>query len=126
MNEPPPAAITTTLATNCSPGVGDELEAAVVHALQGIDPLLQMEGGIERLDLRHQGVGQPLAGDDRQSRNVVDRLFGIQLGALAAGLVQDVDDVGLDVDQAQLEHGKQPDRPRADDDGIRLDDRRAR
>ena len=34
-------------------GVSDEAEAAVVHALQGIDPLAQMEGGVERLDLRH-------------------------------------------------------------------------
>ena len=58
-----------------------------------VDALAEMEGRAERLDLLQQPVGQLLAGDDRQRRNVVDRLLGIELGALAAGLVEDVDHV---------------------------------
>ena len=76
--------------------------------------------GVERLDLLHQPVGQLLAGDDGQRRNVVDRLFRIEFGALAADLVEDVDEMALDVEQAQLEHGEQPARARPDDDDIGL------
>ena len=53
--------------------------------------------------------------------NVVDRLLRIKLGALAADLVEDVDEVRLHVEQAQLEHGEQADRARADDEHVSLD-----
>ena len=62
--------------------------------LDALHHLAEMEGRLERLDLLHQAVGQPLPGDDRERRNVVDRLFRIELGALAAGLVEDVDQMG--------------------------------
>ena len=74
--------------------------------------------GLERLDLLHQGVGQAVAGDVGNAGNVVDRLLGIELGALAADLVEDVDEVRLDVEQAELEHGEQPHRPRADNENV--------
>ncbi len=69
-----------------------------------------------------QRVDQPLAGDDRIAGNVVDRLLRIKLGALTADLGQDVDQVGLDIEQTELEHGEQADRAGADDDGVRLND----
>ena len=56
-----------------------------------------------------------MAGDDRQGRNVVDRLFRIKLRALPAGAVQNVDDMALDVEQAKLENRKEPARPGAND-----------
>ena len=62
---------------------------------------------MERLDLLHQGVGQAVAGDVGNAGNVVDRLLRIELGALAADLVEDVDEVRLDIEQAELEHGEQ-------------------
>jgi hypothetical protein len=80
-----------------------------------------MEGRVERLDLLHQSLGQPLAGDFRNSRNVVDRLLGVELGALAAGLVEDVDQVGLHVEQPKLEHREQAHWARADDERVGLD-----
>ena len=76
---------------------------------------------VERLDLFQQPVGQLLAGDDGQARNVVDRLFRIQLGALPARPVEDVDQVALQVQQPQLEHGEQADGAGADDHDIGLD-----
>jgi hypothetical protein len=79
-----------------------------------------MEFRLERLDLLHQRVGQPVAGDVGDAGNVVDRLFGIELGALAADLVEDVDQMRLDVEQAQFENGKQPDRSGADNQNIGL------
>ena len=65
----------------------------------------------------------PCAGDHREAGNVVDRLFRIELGALAARPVENVDQMALQVEQAELEHGEQADRPRADDDDVRLDGR---
>ncbi len=63
-----------------------------------------MKRRLERLDLLHQRIGEPLARNHRQGRNVVDRLLGIELGALSADLVEDVDNVSLDVEQAEFEH----------------------
>src|SRR5205085_1249461 len=54
-------------------------------------------------------------------RDVVDRLVGIKLDALAAGVRQRVDDVGLDLQQAQLEHLEEADRAGPDDDGVGFD-----
>jgi hypothetical protein len=75
----------------------------------------------ERLDLLHELIDQALRGNLRNRRNVVDRLLGIKLGALAADLVEDVDEVALDVEEAQLEHAKQADRACADDEHVSLD-----
>src|SRR6266568_9582639 len=75
----------------------------------------------ERLDLRQQGLDQAVPGAEGNARNVVDRLLGIKLGALAADLVEDVDEMAFDVEQAQLEHAKQADRACADDKHVSLD-----
>jgi hypothetical protein len=80
-----------------------------------------MELGAERLDLLHEPVGQLLPGNHGKAGDVVDRLLGIELGALAAGPIENVDDMGLDIDKAELEHGEQPDRACAYDHGIGLD-----
>ena len=83
--------------------------------------LAEMELRIERLDLLQQPVGQFLAGDDGQARNVVDRLFRIKLGALAARPVEDVDQMAFEIQQPQFEHGEQADGARADDGDIGFD-----
>ncbi len=75
----------------------------------------------ERLDLLHQVVDQPLRGAIGNAGNVVDRLLGIELGALAADLVEDVDKMRLHVEQAELEHREQPAGARADDEDVGLD-----
>src|SRR4030081_3220248 len=77
-----------------------------------------MEGGLERLDLLHQRVGQALAGDEGDARNVVNRLFRIELGALAADLVENVDKMRLHIEQAQFENGKQSAWTRANNQHI--------
>ena len=76
---------------------------------------------MERLDLLHQRLGQALAGDEGNAGNVVDRLFRIELGALAADLVEDVDQMRLHVQQAQFEHGKQSAGTRANNQHIGFD-----
>ena len=76
---------------------------------------------MERLDLLQQIVGQALPGDDREPGNVVDRLLRIELGALAAGARQNVDEMRADVEQAQFEHGEQAGRAGADDDDVGFD-----
>ena len=80
-----------------------------------------MELRIKRLDLLQQPVDQFLAGDDGQAGNIVDRLFRIKLGALAAGAVQNIDQVAFEIQEAQLEHGEQADRARADNGDIGFD-----
>jgi len=77
-----------------------------------------MKVGTERLDLFHQAIGQFLAGDVRQSRNVVDRLFRIELGALPTWPVEDINEVSLEVEQAKLENREEPDRPGADNGDV--------
>ena len=75
---------------------------------------------MERRDLLHELVGELLAGNHRHAGNVVDRLFRIELGALAARPVEDVDHVAFEVEETELEDGEKPDRARADDDNIRF------
>ena len=57
----------------------------------------------------------------RNAGNVVDRLFRIELGALAADLVEDVDQMRLHVEQAQFEHGEQAAGARANNQHIGFD-----
>ncbi len=89
--------------------------------LDRLDHLAEVEDRLERLALRHQPVDDLLPCDAGKTGNVVDRLLGIKLGALAAGLGQDVDEVAADVEQAELEHGEEPDRTGADDHDVRLE-----
>ena len=105
-NEPPPAAITTTLHSNTLPPSVVTRNSRLADALDALDHLAEMKLRAERLDLLHQRVDQPLRRDLRDRRNVVDRLLGIKLGALAADLVEDVDEVRLDVEQAEFEHAR--------------------
>src|ERR1700738_642122 len=88
-------------------GIGRDAKAGIADFLDRLHHLVEMEGRIERLDLLHQRRGQALAGDERNARNVVDRLFRIELGALAADLVENVDKMRFHVEQAQFEYGKQ-------------------
>ena len=77
-----------------------------------------MEGRAERFDLLQQRFGEALPGDVGNPGDVVDRLFRIQLGALAADLVEDVDQMRLHVEQAEFEHGEQSARARANNQHI--------
>ena len=102
-------------------GVGGDAKAGIADLLDRLHHLVEMEGRIERLDLLHQRIGQALAGDEGNAGNVVDRLFRIELGALAADLVEDVDKMRLHVEQAQFENGKQSARARANNQHIGFD-----
>ncbi len=75
----------------------------------------------ERLDLRHQCVADAPTGDVWNSGNVIDRLFRVELGALAADLVENVDDMRLHVEQSELKHCEQRARSCADDEYVGLD-----
>ena len=120
-NEPPPARDHHAFASKVLPPSVVTRKPRIADLLQRGHHFVEMEGRVERLDLLHQRVGQAMAGDVGDAGNVVDRLFGIELGALAADLVEDVDEVRLDVEQAELEYGEQADWPRADDQNVGLD-----
>ena len=101
--------------------IGGDPKQRITDLLDRLHHFLKMEGCPERLDLRHQSVAEPLAGDVRNAGNVVDRLFRIKLRALAADLVQNIDHVRLHVEQPKLEHGEQAARSGADDQYVGLD-----
>ena len=61
-NEPPPAAIITDLGLEHLALVGGDAKQRIADLLDGLDHLLQMKGRLERLDLRHQRIDQPLRG----------------------------------------------------------------
>jgi len=82
--------------------------------------LAQVESRAEGLDLLHQVGNQLRAGTDRNRRDVVDRLVGIQPGALPALGGERVHDVGLDAEQAQLENLEQAAGARANDQCVGL------
>ena len=77
--------------------------------------LAEMEHRVHRLDLLHEPVDEFLRAADGQCRNVVYRFVRIQLGALAARVLERVDDVALDAEQAELEDLEQAGGPGADD-----------
>ena len=91
---------------------------AYLGFVQGRRHLAKVEHGLERPDLLKQAVGELLAGADRQSWNVIDRLFGVKLGALATGLVENVDHIGFEPRKPELEHREETHRPRANNNDI--------
>jgi hypothetical protein len=80
-----------------------------------------MKYRIERLDLFKERVGETLPADHRNAGHVVDRLLGIKLGALAARLSENVDQMAFNIDEPKLKDGEEPYGPRPDDDGVGLD-----
>ena len=74
----------------------------------------------ERRGLRLQPHHQLGRLDAGKARDVVDRLLGIERRALAAGIVEHVDDVAAQPHHAAFEHGEQADGPRAYDDDVGL------
>ena len=80
-----------------------------------------MELRTERLDLLHELIDQALRGNLRDRRDVVDRLLRIELGALAADLVENIDQVGLHIQEAQFEDGEKSARTRTNNQHIGLD-----
>ena len=87
---------------------GLDVEAAVFALAQRGHFLAQVQRRIERRDLLQQPVDELLGAADGQRRDVVDRLVGIQLGALAAGRAQRIDQVAAHAQQPELEYLEQP------------------
>ena len=102
-------------------GRGFDVEAAVVASCDSVHQLPQMQAAAERLYLLRQALDQFAAGAERQARDVVDGLVGVQLDALAASVRQRVDEMAANFLQAELENLEQADRAGADDQRIRVD-----
>jgi hypothetical protein len=104
-----------------SPRRGFQLKAGIAERLDFGDLLAEVELRLEVLDLLHELVHQFLRADDRVGRDVVDGLVWIELGALAAGSGQRVDQVGAHAQKAKLEYLEQAAGAGADDDDVSLD-----
>jgi hypothetical protein len=114
---PPPTAITHRVGDN-EAGVGGELPLSMLGLGEGSSHLAEIELRLERLDLLEQPIGQLLTGADRKAGDVVDGLLGIKLGALAAGPVENIDNMRLQPREAELENSKEPDRPSSNNNNI--------
>ena len=97
-------------------GRGSDMKFAVPQHAQFGHLLAQMKGGFEGLGLFQQSIDQFLRPADRQRGNVINRLIGIKLGALAAGLAQGIDDVSADPKQSEFEYLEKTNRAGANDD----------
>ena len=75
-----------------------------------------MKRGVKGLGLLQQPIDQFLRAANGQRGNVINRLVGIQLGALTAGLRQGIDDVSADPEKPEFEDLEQSDGAGADDD----------
>src|SRR5271156_5536782 len=98
--------------------VGADAKQGPLRRAQNLHPfdnLGKVKLWTEWPDLLHEIVDKLLSVDHRKAWNVVDRLLGIELRALATRLRQNVDKMRLDVEQAEFEHPKQADWPGADD-----------
>ena len=116
-NEPPPAAMITTFASTVS-GVGSNAKfrcSGVPSDLQRLHHLAEVKGRMERLDLHHQIVDQPLRGHLRESRECRRSASPDRVRRIGRRSWQNVDQMRLDVEQSELEHREQPRRPGADD-----------
>src|SRR5690606_10868977 len=85
--------------------------------------LLGVQAVRDGLELVEQPVDYLLAREHGNRRNVVDRLVGIQLGALAARLRQRIHELGPQAEQAELEYLEQAAGTRPDDDDVSGDQR---
>lgn len=62
---------------------------------------------MEGFYLFHQLISKFLAGDFRVAGDVVNWFFGVKLCALAAGAVEDVDEMAFHIQQAKFESAEQ-------------------
>ncbi len=108
---PPPAAMTTARAVISVSASVHDLEAAIGQALETLRHLTKVKGRVERLDLLQEAVGQFLSGDNGERRNVVNRLFRIELRALAARAIENVDEVRLEVEKPSSKTENRPTGP---------------
>ena len=112
-NEPPPAADHDDLDLEHFAAIGGDAEQRVSDLLDRSRPS-PADGRSEPNGLicASRRFDVALRGDVRHAWDVVDRLLRIKLRALAADLVEDVDEMRLHVEQAELKHCEQPDRGR--------------
>ena len=101
-NEPPPAAIDHDLGLEHLVLVGGDAERAVFELLQPDTMRLKVNCGSNGAICFISLSTRSCAEIDGQRRNVVDRLFRIELGALAARPVENVDQVAFHVEAGRV------------------------
>ncbi len=120
-NDPPPAAITITFASNTLPwSVRTRNSGSPIFSTDSIiSPRWKVAPNGLICAINASVSPAPVMKGD--CRNVVDRFLRIELGALAANFVENIDEVRLHIEQAKLEHGEQPARTGANNQHIGLD-----
>ena len=101
--------------------IGFHAEQRLADLFHRLHHFVQMILRVERFDLLQQSIDEAMRARIGNAGNVVDRFFRIELGALAADFVENVDEVTFHVEQAELKYREQADWPGADDKNIGLD-----
>ena len=99
-------------------GARFNVETAVFLLFNARHFLAEMEDRTEVMVLLKKIFREFVGGADRHGGNVVDGLRGIELHALAADVLQGVDNVALDFEEAEFKHLEKADGARADDNRI--------
>ena len=120
---PAPAATTTTCAINFVPASVVSFQRPSASFSSAVAISLKWNCGSNGLTCSRSRLVSSWPVTMGKPRNVVDGLFRIKLGALAARPVEDVDQMAFEIEQAQLEHREQADGPRADNGYICLNRR---
>ena len=100
--------------------IGGQTPLAFRRFLKTLGHLPKMKDRFKGLNLLHKPRDQIAAGANRDAGNVINRLFGIKLGALSARPLKNIDQMALHIVQAKLKHGEKASRPRAHNDNIRF------
>ena len=94
------------------------VETAVFLLFNDGNFFTEVEDRVERVNLLEEVFRQFIGRANRNGRDVVDRLGGIEFHALTADRAQRVDNVSLDFEKAEFKHLEEADGTGTDDDGI--------
>ncbi len=97
---------------------GAQEERVIGQRLQFDHFFAEVEIGLERPDLFQQTVDQLLGAAHRQRRDVIDGFIRVKLRALAARMLEGIDEVGVNTQQPEFEYLKQPAGPGADNHSV--------
>ena len=100
------------------PAIGLQFKIIVAVFDEFGDHLVKVKLRMKGLRLIHESLRELGTRDNRQGWNVIDRFFRVELRALAAGAIEYIDDMALDIQQAKFKNRKQAARPRPNDHRI--------
>ena len=110
------------LAVEAGAEIRFHVEGTVFLLLNLCDDFAQVINRLEGMILLQQVFSQLSRRVNRNSRNIVNRLLGVELHALTAHIPKRIHHVALHLQKTEFENLKQPDRTSADDNDVCFND----